>query len=91
MKGVLPSLVRWARRDGTRYFVPPWLPSVKYFFFLAVHHFKLSPSKLEGSRAGSPISQCVSLVVNSTFEKKLNDSCLCDVQNESFYLDHKEV
>jgi hypothetical protein len=66
-------------------FVPLWLLwSAQYkIFFFSPYYFKLSPSKLAGSRAGSPISQCVSLVVNPTFEKKLNDSCLCDVQNET--------
>ncbi len=84
IKGVLPWLVRWACRSGTRYFCPAsaaLVSPVENKFFSRRTLFKLSPSKLAGSRAGSPISYCVSLVVNTTYVMyKMN-----------FYLEHREV
>ncbi len=59
MKGVLSWLIRWARRAGTRDF------HLALAFLLTVHYFNLcvpiaeQPS-LAGSRAGPPVSECVS-------------------------------
>jgi hypothetical protein len=42
MKGVLPCLVRWACRAGTRYFFPALaalVGPVQYIFSLAVYYF----------------------------------------------------
>jgi hypothetical protein len=67
MKGVLPWLVRWARHAGTRDFYPGLAalvsPITKYFFphhtlfqFMCTHR----PATWAGSRAGPPVSECVS-------------------------------
>jgi hypothetical protein len=71
MKGVpLCMVVRWARRAGTRDFYPALaalVSPVQNIFFLTVHccisiYVSSSPSKLAGSRAGPPVSECVSPV-----------------------------
>jgi hypothetical protein len=58
VKGDLPWLVRWARRDSTKEFCPALASLVS-----PLHTFSLSPHRpatWAGSRAGSPVS--VSLV-----------------------------
>jgi hypothetical protein len=77
MKGVLPWLVCWTRHTGTRDFYPALaalVSSVKNNFFLAIHYSNLcvpaSPNQpiclyayVEAcSRAGPPVSKCVSTV-----------------------------
>jgi hypothetical protein len=70
MRGVLTWLVHWARCAGTRDFCPASVacsqPSAKYVFphcalfqFICPHR----QASLAGSRAGSPVSQYVSLGV----------------------------
>jgi hypothetical protein len=69
MKGVLFGLVYWACRAGTRDFCSALAALVgpaQTISFLSVHYF-FSPIAQQaghwaGSRAGSPISYCVSLV-----------------------------
>ncbi len=67
MEGVPPWLVRpWARRAGTRDFILPWLlwsalnklffPHHTLFQFMCPHR----PATWAGSRAGPPVSKCVS-------------------------------
>jgi hypothetical protein len=64
MKGVLPWLVRWARRAGTRGFCPALavLQSAQYRIFFSLPHtisLNLSTSPTAswtGSRAASPVS-----------------------------------
>jgi hypothetical protein len=44
LKGVLPWVVRWACRAGTRNFCPIWaalVGPVQNIFFLSVHYFNL--------------------------------------------------
>jgi hypothetical protein len=57
---ILPCLVHWACRAGTRDFFSALAPLVdKIFFPYRVHYFNSlsqSPSKLAGSRAESPVS-----------------------------------
>jgi hypothetical protein len=69
VKGILPWLVRWAHRVGTRDFYPALAalvsPVHKYSFshrtifqFMCPHR----PATWAGSRAGPPIFECVSPV-----------------------------
>jgi hypothetical protein len=67
IKRVLPWLVRWACRAGTRDFSPALAAlesPVQNTFSHAVHYFNPlthRPASRAGSRAGSPVSQYVSL------------------------------
>jgi hypothetical protein len=69
MKGVLPWLVRWACRAGTRYFcaaLAALVGPMHNIFFLTVYYFIHSsrrPASCSGSRAGSPVSKYVSLAM----------------------------
>ncbi len=63
MQGVLPRLVRWARRAVTRDFCPALAALIspgQNIIFLTAHFFHfISPhhsATLPGSRAGSPVS-----------------------------------
>jgi hypothetical protein len=61
LKGVLPWLVRWARRAGTRVFSPALaalVGPVQNIFFLAANTFvgPHRPASWAGSRAESPVS-----------------------------------
>ncbi len=63
MKVILPWLVRWACRAGTRNFCPALaalVGPVQHIFFLAIHYFNpfvsIAPASWAGSRAGSPVS-----------------------------------
>jgi hypothetical protein len=60
MKGVLPWLVCWACRAGTKDFYPTLAalvsPAQNLFLFFCPHR----PATWAGSRAGPPVSECVS-------------------------------
>jgi hypothetical protein len=65
IKGVLPWLVRWALRGGTRDFCPALaalVSPVQNITFLIAHFFTFlvpiaqQPGQWAGSRAGSPVS-----------------------------------
>jgi hypothetical protein len=66
MKGILPWLVPWARRAGTRDFYPDFaalvspvqniFPNHALFQFMCPHHKQPS----QDSRAGPPVSKCLS-------------------------------
>ncbi len=65
MKGVLPWLVRWARRAGTRDFYPALAALVspaQNIIFLTVYYFNSCvphrPATWAGSRSGPPVSEC---------------------------------
>jgi hypothetical protein len=69
MKGVLSWLIRWARRAGTRDFYPPLAAlgsSEQKFFFSSPYTISIDvypPAQQpawEGSRAGPPVSECMS-------------------------------
>jgi hypothetical protein len=68
MKGVLPWLVRWAWRAGTRDFcsvLAALAGPVQNIFFLTIHYFNsfvpIRPASWAGSRAGTPVPQYASL------------------------------
>jgi hypothetical protein len=73
MKGVIPWLIRWARRAGTIDFYPALaalVSPVKNIFFShrTLLQFKCPhrPATLASSRAGPPVSECVSPVICNT-------------------------
>jgi hypothetical protein len=72
MKGVLPGLVSWACRAGTIDFCSVFaalVSPVQNIFFLTVHYSNSKspqhPASWGGSRAGSPVSKYVSLLIPS--------------------------
>jgi hypothetical protein len=75
MKGVIPWLVRWAGRAGTRDFYPAvasLISPVQNMFFLPVYYFMQfmcprRPATWAGSRAGPPFSECVSPIAGNEF------------------------
>jgi hypothetical protein len=60
-----------------------WSVQYKIFFFLTVHYFNLcvpiaqQPGHWAGSRAGSPVSECVSRMVRDTHDIVL---CACTIE-----------
>ncbi len=74
MKGVLSQLVRWARHAGTIDFCPALavlVCPVKNFICLTAHFFTLlvpiAQQPGQGSRAGSPVSVSLDILMNSSF------------------------
>ncbi len=82
MKGVLPWLVRWVRRAGTRDFYPAlatlWSAQDK-IFFLTVHYFYLYVpiAPWTGSRAGPPVSECVFSMIHVSKKPDKDSSARC--------------
>jgi hypothetical protein len=75
MKEVLPWLVLWSRRAGTRDFYPALAAQVSQYKIFFPHRtlFKFMcphrPATLAGSRAGPPVSECVSPFVTAAIFK----------------------
>jgi hypothetical protein len=68
MKWVLSWLVRWACRADTRDFCSALVALVglvQNIFFLTINYFNFCSASWAGSRAGSPVSLCVSLVAHN--------------------------
>jgi hypothetical protein len=92
MKEVLPWLVRWACRASTRDFhsalaflVGPVQNSFTLFKFLCPH----SSASWAGSRAGSPISQYVSLITPHSGFYDLLILQMCAAIGLPFFFVHK--